>query len=375
MEQMKIIQTPIRFYPAVGGVEKYTHSLSKELIKLGHKVKVVCADDPVSDKREIDGIIIKRVRSIGKIANTNITPFLFIELLKEDFDIVHTHIPTPWSADFSMLVSIFKRKPLILTYHNDLEKKGKEKGIALLYNATLLKLLFRRSKKIIVTSKKYINHSNYLKGYEDKIVVIPNGIDIKQFVIDSKIKKVKYQIFFLSVLDRFHEYKGLKYLLNAMPDIINRFPEARLLIGGRGELTEKYKQIAREIKISKNVVFLGYIRENELKNIYQESSVFVLPSIDKNEGFGIVLLEAMGYKTPVISTNITGVADDIKKYNTGIVVSPKNSRELSESIVKLFEDEKLIEILGKNGRKLVENKYDWEKIGREVETNYFQMIG
>src|SRR5664280_2480803 len=97
---MKIVQTPVRFYPFTGGVENYVYYMSKELVKLGHDVKVICANEPSSIKEEIvDGINIKRLHYITKIANTNITPGFPFALSSEDFDIIHTHIPTPWSAD------------------------------------------------------------------------------------------------------------------------------------------------------------------------------------------------------------------------------------------------------------------------------------
>ena len=74
---MKIVQTPVRFYPFIGGVENYVYYLSKELVKLGHDITVICANEPVSKKQEaVDGIEIKRLSYFGKIANTNITPQL-----------------------------------------------------------------------------------------------------------------------------------------------------------------------------------------------------------------------------------------------------------------------------------------------------------
>ncbi len=121
---MKILQTPARFYPYVGGVENYVYNLSKELIKSGHEVKVICANETKYNKEEINKIKIKRLDYIGRIANTNITTSLPFCILNEDFDILHTHLPTPWSADWSGVVSAAKRKPLILTYHNDVVGGG-----------------------------------------------------------------------------------------------------------------------------------------------------------------------------------------------------------------------------------------------------------
>ena len=178
---MKIIQTPIRFYPAIGGVEKYVLDLSKELVKQGNQVKVICANDPSSEVKNFEGIKIERLKYYGKIANTNLCWGLFSKLMKEEFDIIHTQMPTPWSSDISALVSLIKKKPLILTYQNDLIKKGFANIIAKTYNNTFLRLLLKRSSKIIITQPKYLEYSKYLKNYKDKIVVIPNAVDVNKF--------------------------------------------------------------------------------------------------------------------------------------------------------------------------------------------------
>ncbi len=154
---MKILQTPARFYPYTGGVESYCCYLSRELVKSGHEVKIICANEPKYNKKEINNIKQKRLDFIGKIANTNITPTLPFRILNEDFDIIHTHLPTPWSADWSAVVSMAKRKPLVLTYHNDIVGLGIANYIARVYNLTALKFILKRASKIIVS------HSNYLK--------------------------------------------------------------------------------------------------------------------------------------------------------------------------------------------------------------------
>ena len=118
---MKILQTPVRFYPHVGGVENYVYNLSRELVKMGHEMSVVCANEPKTKNYEvIEGVKIKRLYYPFKIANTNITPNLPYALSKEGFDLIHTHLPTPWSADWSALISKIKGKPLVLTYHNNI---------------------------------------------------------------------------------------------------------------------------------------------------------------------------------------------------------------------------------------------------------------
>ena len=374
MKSLHIIQTPARFYPATGGIENYVFNLSKKLLMLGNKVTAISANEPDSNIREHKGIKIIKLPYYFKIANTNITFSLFFRLMRENFDILPTQYPTPWSADNSMLVSLIKRKPLILTYHNDLVKEGIEGVLATIYSSTLLKILFLVSKKIIITSPNYIKFSKYLKGQAKKIIIIPNGVNMLDYSSETKIKKVKNQLFFLSVLDKYHRYKGLDYLLKSISKVIKHFPDVKLLVGGEGELVDEYIKLTKELNISKNVLFLKYLNNFSLKKIYRESSIFVLPSINNNEGFGIVLLEAMASNTAVITTNHAGMATEINRNNCGVIVEPSNSQSLSDAIIKLLKDTKLTEVMGNNGRKLVEEKYSWKNLSLEINRIYQELL-
>ena len=245
---MKIVQTPVRFYPFTGGVENYVYYMSKELVKLGHDVKVICANEPSSPKEEIvDGININRLRYLTKIANTNITPGFPFALSREEFDIVHTHIPTPWSADWSNIISRIKGKPMVVTYHNDIIGTGIANHIANFYNSTALKSLLNNADNIIITQPNYVKYSLYLENYEDKIEVIPNGVDVHKFKTIN-IQKQKNTLFFLSLLDEFHEYKGLDYLLKAIISVKKVIPDVKLIVGGKGTL--KYIVKWLEIMVS-----------------------------------------------------------------------------------------------------------------------------
>jgi glycosyltransferase involved in cell wall biosynthesis len=371
---MKIVQTPVRFYPFTGGVENYVYYMSKELVKLGHDVKVICANEPSSKKEEIvDGINIKRLGYIAKIANTNITPGFPFALSSEDFDIVHTHIPTPWSADWSNIISKIKGKPLVVTYHNDIIGTGIANHIANFYNSTALKSLLNNADKIIITQPNYIKYSLYLEKFEDKIEVIPNGVDVEKFK-PINIPKQENTLFFLSLLDEFHRYKGLDYLLKALISVKKTIPNVKLIVGGKGTLLEYYRKLVVDYDIKDNVEFHGFIPDEKIVEYYSRSSIFVLPSISsKQEGFGIVVLEAMACQTPVISTEIVGVADDVKKSKSGIIIPPKDADKLSEAIIKILECNNP-EIMGINGRKLVTDKYTWSGIAKNTEKLYNKLI-
>jgi len=368
MKKLKVIQTPARFYPYIGGVEKYVYDLSYQLVKSGHQVTVICAKEPRKTIKNVDGIKVEKLGYFGKIANTNLTFGLLIKLLTEDFDIIHTHIPTPWSADISTLISFIRRKPLLVTYHNDLLKNGSYSLISCIYSKTLLKLVFKRADKIIVTNKEYIKKSKYLHMYKNKIVVIPNGVNMDDYLLSST-KKEENKIFFLSLLDDHHRYKGLDYLIRALPIILKAFPNTQLLIGGEGILKEEYKNLAKILGLEKRIKFLGRLSENKKKELLSSSSVFVLPSTTREEGFGIVLLEAMASYTPVVATRIVGMAKDIEEYKAGIVITPKSTTEIAKAISSILAQKNKTNY-GKNGRELVSEKYTWKNLVKKYEHIY-----
>jgi glycosyltransferase involved in cell wall biosynthesis len=376
---MRIIQTPPRFFPYIGGVENYVYNLSKELVKLGQDVLVICAREPDAPRKEtLSGIKIERLSYIGKVANTNITPALPFVLISQDFDIIHTQLPTPWSADWSALISMAKRKPLVLTYQNDIVGTGWAGAIAGLYNFSSLRLLLRAASKIIITQPNYAASSIYLNKYKNKIKIIPIGVDIDRFGpisrqrIETEERKV---LFFLGLLDQFHKYKGLDYLLEALSIVKKRVPYVKLLVGGAGELLNYYQDMAIRLGLSDNVEFLGFISEDMLAHCYNRCDAFVLPSISsKQEGFGIVLLEAMACGRPIISTDIVGVAEDVKRCNAGKIVGPKDVNALADAILDIITNEALAEEMGMRGRRLVEEKYTWKMIGSEMLKMYRELV-
>ena len=373
---MRILQTPVRFYPFVGGVENYVYNLSKEFVKLDHEVTVVCANEPkVKPEEMMEGIKVKRLNYIGKIANTNITLKLPLELVKEDFELVHTHIPTPWSADWGVIVAMIKRKPLVLTYHNDITGSGIASSIAKCYNRTSLKLVLKRANRIIITQPGYLESSPYLKKYKHKIEVIPNGVDVGKFKPIKVDKSANNLLFFLSLLDEFHRYKGLNYLLSALKIVKKEIHDVKLIIGGEGELMNEYQHMANSVGLNGDVEFHGFIPDENIVEYYNKCNAFVLPSTSTTqEGFGIVLLEALACGTPVISTEIVGVAEDVKKNNAGIIVPPKDSKALADAIIYILKNEDLAKKMGENGRRLVEERYTWKGVAERTEDVYEDLL-
>lgn len=373
---MKILQTPTRFTPYVGGVERQAHEISVELVRRGHDVTVLCANEPQGKKHEtIEGVKVKRLPYQAKIAATNISLNFPLEIIKGDYDLIHTHLPTPWSADWSAIASVAKGKPLVLTYHNDIVGFGAAKYIADFYNKTFLGMTLRAAKRIIITQPKYAEYSPYLRKHKDKIAVIHHGVDTERFKCNPDAERETKELFFLSPLNRFHKYKGLDYLLEAIKEVRKEQPEIHLTVGGKGELLEYYREKTVSMGLKDNVTYTGYIPDAELPRYYNRCDAFILPSISKEqEGFGAVLLEAMACEKPVISTEIVGVASELQETNSGIIIRPADSKQLAEAIKRILDDPSLGKEMGKKARRLVIEKYTWKKAAEKTENLYQSLL-
>jgi glycosyltransferase involved in cell wall biosynthesis len=366
---MDIIQTPVRI-SSTGGVERYVHDLASELISQGHHVTIVCARTR-GKVRSDSSYSVKALTPVLRIANTEITPFLLPALLSKKYDLIHTHIPTPWSADLSMLATLIKRKPLVLTYHNDIVASGAHSYIAAIYNRIFLPLVLKKADKIIITRVRYL--SPFLHDYQKKLTHIPPGVNAGQFR-PIKCPRVG-DLFFLSVLDEFHKYKGIDILFSAIQQLKGKFPDIRVIIGGSGVQSDYYQQKAADMGIAQNIKFEGYIPEQDLLKYYCGTSVFVLPSTDPTrEGFGLVLLEAMACGRPVITTDIAGMADDIRECRTGIIIQKESPQALADAITWFMENPDLSEEMGRAARRLIEQKYDWKVITSRMVKVYEQLM-
>lgn len=386
---MKVLQTPVRYVPFTGGVEAYVRDISTTMVKMGHEVTVICAN--VSSESEsnetIDGVQVRRLRSVGQIANTNITPRLPDVVLRKarQSDVIHTHLPTPWSADWSAMAAVLTRTPLVVTYHNDIVGSGFANQVAALYNSTALHFTLGVADRILTTTEEYISSSNHLQSYQKKISVVQNGVDVGRFrpaSVDPAEQSnigfdvTKPTVFFLSVLDEYHEYKGLEVLLSAVARLAKMDGiTPQLLIGGDGNKRKYYEDRAAEFGINEHVTFAGYIPEEDLVKSYNSADVFVLPSTSSDqEGFGLVALEALACGTPVITTDVVGVADSIREQSLGVVVSPNDVESLAKGIQTGINQVVGDRAIRQKCREFCENKYSWRSSVDELLVQYHEVL-
>jgi len=367
--RIKVLQIGKFYPPHRGGMESALFDLCDEL-KDKVDLRVLVANGGCTTRIEAkDGLKVIRVGSLGKIFSTSICPTMAYWIKRFEADIVQIHHPNPM-ANVSYLLSD-KPGKLIILYQSDIVR---QRITHRLYGPFLMKML-KRAHRIIVTSPNYLASSPLLRQFEEKCVVIPLGIDLQKFENkgdEGKIAPIRSQYGEKIVLfvGRLTHYKGVPYLLEAMKEV-----SGRLLIIGAGDLERQLRdQVERNNLLSK-VQFLGELEEAEMVTFFHACDLLVLPSITRNEAFGLVQLEAMACGKPIVSTRLeTGVEYVNQNGKTGLIVPPKSSKALAGAINQLLEDEKLRIRMGIEGRKRVESEFTKEKMARETLKLYEEVL-
>jgi rhamnosyl/mannosyltransferase len=367
--ETEVLQVGKFYYPVKGGVENHLYLLCNEL-KKDYRTEVLVANEGFKGYSEVvNEVKVRRLMNFGRLFSMSFCPSMALWFRKIKSKIIHVHLPNPL-ADFSYLIARPRGKLLVM-YHSDIVR---QRMLLPLYRPVLFALL-RRAEFIIATSRNYIDSSYILKKFHHKCVVVPLGIDLKRFELTGpvreKVKSIQNRFGrqMLLFVGRLVYYKGLEFLIEAMKDI-----SAHLVIIGTGPLERKLNNMVKRLGLEDKITFLYNISDEELPAYYHASEIFVLPSIERSEAFGIVQLEAMACSKPVISTRLnSGVPFVNLDRETGIVVTPRSSKEISNGANILLPDEKLRRRLGKNGRERVERIFTKERVASRIKEIYHSM--
>jgi len=283
------------------------------------------------------------------------------------FDLVHCHYPFPF-GDFLTLTSTLKVKTL-LTYHSDIIE---QKYVKYLYYPLENKFLSSVN-RIICTSENYIASSSNLTKYSDKLAVVPLGLaDLTKTklaaTVASKWKKILPErfILFLGVLRR---YKGIEILLEA-----SKKTSCKVIVAGGGILLEHFKKQLKKENIT-NVVFIGPYSDADKIALISLCTAIVLPSISRNEAFGLTLVEGAMFSKPLISTELhTGTSFVNVNEKTGFVIPPNNSEMLAASMEKLIGNNVLAKQFGKNARHRYETLFTAGKMCSSYQKHYHEIV-
>lgn len=378
--KIKIAQVVNTFPPYRGGMGNVCYHLADQLSRLGYEVTVFTPRYH-RDEADLDSYFkIHKLTPQFQLGNSAIVLQAFWRLLK--FEIVHFHYPFMGAALATWLAKLVrgKKMKLIVHYHMDLVGEGWKSWVYKLYNAIFLKRMLARADQVIATSEDYLRKSLiyplYLKNLA-KFTIVPNGVDINYFQAAPKNQSLveeyglrgKKTLLFVGALDVQHYFKGVNYLIKAV-ELLKR-TDVKLLIVGDGDLRSIYEDMAESYGLAEQVIFTGYLPDAQLVEHYNLCDIFVLPSIDKSEAFGMVLIEAMACAKPVLASSLPGVREVVEAKVNGRIFKPKDVNSLSLQLTLMLNDSALCREYGLNGRAKVEQQYSWDKITRNLLKIYF----
>ena len=346
-----------------GGGELQTLELARGLSRLGHRVILGAPRGSFLYQRaEETRIPIKKINIRGSLDLVGIYQ-LFNLILKEKIEILHLNQGKLfWPGVFLKMIL---GKKIKLIFHR--------RTITPLKNIS--RWILRYVDRIIADSRAVERVLLTSAIAKEKVLVIYPGIDLKEFspVADDEIRK-KYNLancFVVGCIGAMNppEGKGQKYLIEAIGQLAQRFPNLRLLLIGDGRLKPKLIHRSHELNITNQVIFVDY--QKDIKKFIAAMDILCLPS-NTTESFGVVMIEAQAMGKPVIGTNVGGIPETLIPEQTGYIVSAGDSSELAQKIAQCILEPERLKIFSANCRKWVENNFDINEIAKKIEREVYQ---
>ncbi len=365
---MKILHVYKDYYPVLGGIENHIRMLAEDQAHQGLEVTVlVTAPGRKTVVERVNGVEVIKAGRLATTASTPLSPALFAWIRRLEADIVHLQFPHPPGEVANLWLG--RGRATVITYQSDIVR---QQGWLQLYRPLLWRVL-GQAQRIIATSPQYIRSSPYLSRVAEKCVAIPLCIEVQRFerADQETVERLRKRyrpplILFVGCL---RYYKGLQYLIKAMKDI-----EARLLVVGDGPLRESWQQLSESLGLEERVIFVGE-QDALLPNYYHACDLFVLPSCERSEAFGMVQLEAMAAAKAVICTELsTGTSYVNQHGQTGLVVPPADVSALVEACRTLLADEGLRRRMGEQGRQRVKAHFSKEIVAQKVLRLYEEVL-
>ena len=369
----KVLILSLTYFPHIGGAEVAVREITDRLSG-DYSFDLVCArlDKKLAKTEKIGEMNVYRMGFGYQVLDKAIFTFFgFGKSLrlhwKNKYKIVWPIMAA--YASFAFLFKIFTRVKVILTL---------QEGDALEYITGLkrfrffgwaYKIYFKLVDKVQVISNFLAEWAKELGVKENKIVLVPNGVDLEKFSDIKKEKSAEEEKIILTD-SRLVEKNGVEYVIRAMEFLNN----IKLVIVGDGVLRKELKNLAREKNVTDRVEFIGRVDFEKIYEYYAEADVFVRSSL--SEGFGNVFIQAMAAEIPVIATPVGGIPDFLVDGETGWFCKVKDPESIAEKIKYVLGEQNKDEVaqVVKNAREMVEEKYTWEKVASEMKKVFGKLI-
>lgn len=342
---MRVLNLVKYYHPSRGGMETYVRQLCEGLVAKGIACTVLTFNHvPRVDSswEELNGVRVRRLRCHLKVLSQPIGGRLSEELteLVESHDLIHVSSPFP---NAEVLASILGRKPLVISWQAD-PSRTRWRLLYPLY-APFLRRTLDAACAITPSSALLADQSPTLRPYLAKCQPIPLAFRPHEDHVGITVRKSLLgggRILFVGNLRR---YKGVEYLVRAIVLV----PDAKLMIVGRGEEEANLRKLAADLRLTTRIEFLTDVSDEQLAQHYRSADIFVLPSINPTEAFGIVQAEAMSYALPVINTHLaSGVPFVSLDGITGLTVQPESVEELALGLNRLLHDNEFYATCSRN---------------------------
>jgi len=382
---MNILLISYYFSPGTDGTATVFMNIAELLAKNGNKVCVITNNFENVKYPEHENITIffnskpKRLPEIRKTSLIDTIRFTIrtikvgLTLCKEEkIEIIHSNAIASIAGSF---ISLLRSIPHIVTIHQLYTTRGfwdewvKEKGNTKLkaFLGKILEKLQVELKSDAIHTVSDILHEHLIKfGVKKKIYVIYNAIPVKNL---ESVDIVPNQFV---VVGRLVNYKNVQVLIKAIKIVKKVYPNVSLIIAGDGPYRKNLEKLTTQLELNENVIFKGRVTEMEKNHLIASSQAFLFPSYF--ESFGVVILEAFLHKKPVLTSDVRPMSEIVKDKKTGLLVSTHNEKEWAKTIEYALSHPEEIAKMGERGRKVLENNYTIDKLGKQILEMYKDVL-
>ena len=378
---MRILQVIHYLSPLHGGGSiNAAYNLSKHLAERGHEVTIFTTDFELDDEyvQSLDGVRVVLFHCIANMGMMLISPEMKKQLKKEikNFDVIHMH---NFRSYQNIVVYYYARKykiPYVLQAHGSVLPIFQREGLKKIFDIFFGYRILKNASKVIALTKTEAKQYKKMGVNEDKIEIVPNGIDLSEY--NSLPKRGEFRRKYLIsdyekivlYIGRLHKSKGIELLVKAFADLSKELNNVRLvLLGPDDGYQSTLNGIIKELKIDNKVLFTGFVTNDEKMAAFVDANVFVTPSFS---GFPVTFLEACACGVPIITTNngdeLSWIHDKV-----GYVVE-YDKDQMRDAIFKVLIAGELRRRFGEEGRRLVREEFGWDKIVKKVEKIYLNLI-
>ena len=384
---MKILTVLTYYRPHTSGLTIYAERLARAFARRGHQVTVMTTqyDKSLPRQEMLDGVRIIRVPVMMRVSKGVLAPtfgFAATKLVAQH-DVVQMHLPQFDAPGVALRGRLFG-KPAVLTYHCDLLLPpgwfNRIVNTVVDFQNNMAGIL---SNHIVTYTQDYADHSPYLSRYASKLTPILPPVELPESTPEAisafaRAHHLQERRPVIGMVTRFASEKGVEILLDALPAILNKFPNAQVLYAGQhlnvmGEQAYYDRLIPRirEYEKSGHWTFLGNLDPAQLSAVYPNLDVLVVPSLNSTEAFGLVQIEAMMNGVPCVASALPGVRMPVSMHRMGRVAKIGDPVSLAESVLEVLGEPQKF----KGDVEAIKRIYNPDSIAAEYEKLFERLMG